>query len=64
MPVLRQSRHGDLYIEIGVETPVNLTKRQKELLEEFQTISESSDNSPESEGFFKSVKDFWGKMTS
>lgn len=64
MPVLRQNRQGDLYIEVSVETPVNLSKRQKELMEEFQTISESGDNSPESSGFLKQVKDFWGKMTS
>ena len=50
--------------EVGVETPVNLTKRQKELLEEFQTIAEKNDNSPESAGFFTQVKDFWGRMTS
>ncbi len=64
MPVLRQNREGDLYIEVGVETPVNLTKRQKELLEEFQTIADTESNSPENESFFKNVKDFWGRMTS
>ncbi len=64
MPVLRQNREGDLYIEVGVETPTNLTKRQKELLEEFQKIGESNKNSPESDGFFSQVKEFWGRMTS
>ena len=64
MPVLRQNREGDLYIEVAVETPVNLTKRQKELLEEFQTIADTEQNSPENESFFKNVKDFWGRMTS
>ncbi len=64
MPVLRQNREGDLYIEVGVETPTNLTKRQKELLEEFQQIGETNKNSPESDGFFGQVKDFWGRMTS
>jgi molecular chaperone DnaJ len=64
MPVLRQNREGDLYIEVGVETPVALTKRQKELLEEFQTIAGTEKNSPENETFFKTVKDFWGRMTS
>ena len=64
MPVLRQNREGDLYIEVAVETPVNLTKRQKELLEEFQKIADTEQNSPQHEGFFKNVKDFWGRMTS
>ena len=64
MPVLRANREGDLYIEVGVETPTNLTKRQKELLEEFRTIGETNKNSPESDGFFSQVKEFWGRMTS
>lgn len=64
MPVLRQNREGDLYIEVGVETPTNLTKRQKELLEEFRQIGETNKNSPESDGFFGQVKEFWGRMTS
>ena len=63
MPVLRQNREGDLYIEVAVETPTNLTKRQKELLEEFREIGEKHENSPESDGFFKQVKGFWEKMT-
>jgi molecular chaperone DnaJ len=57
MPVLRSSQHGDLYIQVNVETPMNLTKKQKKLLEEFQ--GESTDKtSPESEGFFSRVKEF------
>ena len=57
MPALRSGTSGDLYLEIAVETPVNLTARQKELLKEFE--KESQDNSPESEGFFDRVKKFW-----
>ncbi|MEO0342504.1 MAG: molecular chaperone DnaJ [Pseudomonadota bacterium] len=57
MPALRSGSFGDLYLEIAVETPVNLTPRQKELLKEFE--KESPDNSPESEGFFDKVKKFW-----
>ena len=45
MPVLRQTRSGDLYVQLDVETPQNLTKRQRELLEEFEQIS-SKDNNP------------------
>jgi molecular chaperone DnaJ len=58
MPVLRQSAMGDLYIQIDIETPQNLTGRQRELLEEFEKIS-SKENSPESAGFFSRMKDFF-----
>ncbi len=58
MPVLRQSAMGDLYIQIDIETPQNLTARQRELLEEFEKLS-SKDNSPESAGFFSRMKDFF-----
>ena len=57
MPVLRSAQKGDLYIQVSVETPVNLSKRQRELLDEFQ--SEQRDNSPQSEGFFAKAKAFW-----
>jgi len=60
MPALRGSTMGDMFIELAVETPVNLTGRQKELLTEFDNLS--SHNSPESEGFFKRVKTFWDGM--
>ncbi|CAN7216701.1 molecular chaperone DnaJ [Phyllobacterium sp. LjRoot231] len=58
MPVLRQPAMGDLYIQIAIETPQNLNKRQRELLEEFDRIS-SQDNSPQSSGFFARMKDFF-----
>ena len=58
MPVLRQSSMGDLYIQIDIETPQNLTGRQRELLEEFEKIS-SKENSPESAGFFSRMKEFF-----
>ncbi|MFY0595044.1 MAG: molecular chaperone DnaJ [Cognatishimia sp.] len=62
MPALRGGGQGDMFIELAVETPVNLTSRQKELLKEFDELSE--DNSPESSSFFKSVKGFWDSMKS
>jgi len=62
MPALRGAGQGDMFIELAVETPVNLTSRQKELLREFNELSE--DNSPESNSFFKSVKGFWDSMKS
>lgn len=58
MPVLRQPQIGDLYIQTAVETPQSLSKRQRELLEEFDKLS-SNQNSPESSGFFNRMKDFF-----
>ena len=58
MPVLRRSDMGDLYIQIAVETPQNLSKRQRELLQEFEEIS-AKDNSPQSSGFFSRMRDFF-----
>ncbi|MBD1548272.1 molecular chaperone DnaJ [Roseibium aggregatum] len=57
MPIMRSSQHGDMYIQVTVETPTNLTKRQRELLAEFEQES-SGENHPESAGFFSKVKDF------
>ena len=61
MPALRGGGSGDMFIELAVETPVNLTSRQKELLREFEEISEQTNN-PESHSFFSSVKSFWDSM--
>ena len=60
MPSLRGGSQGDMLIELAVETPVNLTSRQKELLREFEKLSE--ENNPESSGFFDKVKSFWDAM--
>lgn len=60
MPPLRGGGAGDMIIELAVETPVNLTGRQKELLQEFE--KESENNNPESSSFFSSVKSFWDTM--
>ncbi len=51
MPVLRAKQSGDMYVQVVVETPQNLTKRQRELLSEFEKLS-SKDTHPESAGFF------------
>ncbi|HET6222207.1 MAG TPA: molecular chaperone DnaJ [Dongiaceae bacterium] len=59
MSVLRTPQRGDLYVEIAVETPVNLTKRQQELLREFETAGKGKTHSPASEGFFAKVREFW-----
>jgi len=59
MSVLRSHGRGDMYIEVAVETPVNLTKRQREVLEEFAKAGGGKSHSPESEGFFSKVKELW-----
>lgn len=60
MPALQGSSAGDMFIELAVETPVNLTARQKELLQEFDELAEN--NNPETSSFFSSVKNFWDSM--
>ena len=58
MPVLRSRQNGDLYVQAIVETPVNLNKRQRELLQEFEKAT-SDENNPDAHGFFSRVKDFF-----
>ena len=58
MPVLRSPQTGDLFIQVAIETPQNLSRRQRELLEEFDAIG-SHDNSPQSNGFFSRMKEFF-----
>jgi molecular chaperone DnaJ len=58
MPVLRSRDVGDLYIQVVVETPQKLTKRQRELLMEFDGAC-SKENHPESAGFFSRVREFF-----
>jgi molecular chaperone DnaJ len=62
--VLRSVQRGDMYIQVAVETPQNLTRRQRELLDEFELEAKShATGSPEHEGFFAKVKDFFeGKI--
>jgi molecular chaperone DnaJ len=58
MPVLRSKVTGDMYIQVEVETPKNLTARQRELLESFERESHG-ETSPHSAGFFTRVKEFF-----
>jgi len=62
MSVLRSSERGDMYAQIMVETPVHLTKKQQELLAEFDKSSRGKQHSPEAEGFFSKVKEFWKEL--
>jgi len=62
MPALRGGPSGDMMIELSVETPVKLTARQREILREFDKLSE--ENNPQGSSFFASVKSFWDSMKS
>ncbi len=57
MPGLRGEGQGDLYVEVTIETPVALTKKQKELLRQFDAGA-TEQNQPETHGFFARVKEF------
>ena len=59
MPVLQSSSRGDMFVQVKVETPVNLTKEQQELLKQFEKAGKGEDTSPESHGFFAKVKELW-----
>jgi molecular chaperone DnaJ len=63
MPVLRSRQTGDMYVQIVVETPQKLTKRQRELLSEFERLS-SKDTQPESTGFFGKMKEFLSRSST
>jgi molecular chaperone DnaJ len=56
MPALRRGAVGDQIVEVQVETPTNLSKKQKELL---QAFSEAGTSSPESDSFIERVKRIW-----
>ncbi len=65
MTRLQSSTRGDMFIEIFVETPVNLNKKQQSLLRDLdKSMNEGKNankNSPESSGFFKKIREFWGE---
>jgi molecular chaperone DnaJ len=63
MPALNHGGFGDLVVQIEVETPVRLSARQRELLEEFQHLEGSENNCPKSRGFFTKLKNAWDELT-
>jgi len=64
MTVLRQNHRGDMYTEVRVEIPVNLTKKQKSILKEFENEGGTSKaHSPKSQSFFKKLKEAWEDLT-
>ncbi len=62
MSILRRSGRGDMYVHALVETPVKMSKKQKKLLQEFAEEEKNAHSSPQSEGFFTKVKDFWDNL--
>ena len=64
MSILRQSRRGDMYIEVNVEIPVNLNSKQKSILKEFEKEGGTSKaHSPKSQNFFQKIKEVWEDLT-
>ena len=63
MPHMRGRGQGDMYVQTMVETPVNLSKEQRALLEQFEESLGDGGTSPESEGFFKKAKELWNDIT-
>lgn len=63
MPHMRGRGQGDMYVQTMVETPVNLSQEQRELLARFQASLGGGGTSPESEGFFKKAKELWNDIT-
>lgn len=59
MTIIRSAKRGDLFVRFRVETPTNLSARQKELLEEFREISKDENCQPEAKGFFDRIKDLF-----
>jgi molecular chaperone DnaJ len=62
MTVLNGRGHGDMVIQVEVETPTKLSARQRELLEEFRA-TETGDECPASKSFFGKLKSFWEELT-
>lgn len=64
MSILRSSARGDMFVEVAVETPVNLTEKQKKLLQEFAASAgeDEGKHNPESHGFFAKIKEFWEEL--
>ena len=64
MSVLRQTRRGDMYVEVSVEIPVNLNGKQKAILQEFEKEGGTSKkHSPKSQSFFSKLKEVWEDLT-
>jgi molecular chaperone DnaJ len=58
---LRSNEHGDLFCHVVVETPVNLNARQRELLQEFEALSQrdAGKHNPRAKSWMDKVKEFF-----
>ncbi|NVJ91410.1 MAG: molecular chaperone DnaJ [Methylocystaceae bacterium] len=65
MSIMRSDARGDMFVEVSVETPVKLTSEQKDILRQFEAAGGGNveNHSPESQGFFAKVKDFFEDLT-
>ena len=64
MSILRQNKRGDMYVQVGVEIPVNLNNKQKAILSEFEKEGGTSKpHSPKSQSFFRKIKEVWDDLT-
>ena len=64
MSILRQNRRGDMYVQAGVEIPVNLNNKQKAILRDFEKEGGTSkSHSPKSQSFFRKIKEVWDDLT-
>ncbi|MGY8990383.1 MAG: DnaJ C-terminal domain-containing protein, partial [Rhodospirillales bacterium] len=59
MTIMRTKSRGDMFVQAMIETPVNLNKKQKEILKEFESATKGGKHSPESQSFFTKVKEIW-----
>ena len=62
MSILRSRNRGDMFIQVMVETPTKISKKQKDLLIEFSNLEKKSNSSPQSENFFTRMKELWNDM--
>ena len=65
MKVLNSDKRGDMYVEMALEVPVNLSRKQKDMLKDFREAGKTgkAGQQPQSEGFFSKVREFWDDLT-
>ena len=59
MRILRSAACGDMFVQASVETPINLSKSQRELLKSFEEEGNGAEQNPQSHNFFSKVKELW-----
>lgn len=65
MTMLKSDARGDMFVEMFVETPVNLNKKQQDLMKQLDSALESdkaTNHAPESSGFFTKAREFWDDL--